>query len=253
MSEPQRVDYGVDAPGVIRNLVLAGVAGLAVWASVWLHLWSGEIILNVAGTGFGVGIACIAMSLWMLWDSKIGKVRSRERLLDRITWTGSEQVLDVGCGRGLMLIGAARRLQSGMATGIDVWQSEDLSGNHADAVLENVRRSGLSQNVRVETADMRRLPFAAGSFDVIVSRAAIHNLYQPGERAQALSEIVRVLKPGGHVLIDDIRHIGEYAAIFSHAGCRDVRRYGSPIAAFFLAVLTFGSLCPGSLVVTKNS
>jgi arsenite methyltransferase len=253
MSEPQKVDYGVDAPGVIRNLVLVGVAGLAVWASVWLHLWSGEIILNVAGTGLGAGSACLAMSLWMLWDSKNGKLRSRERLLDRITWAGTEQVLDVGCGRGLMLIGAARRLGSGTATGIDVWQSEDLSGNHADAVLENIRRSCLTQNVRVETADMRRMPFAAESFDVIVSRAAIHNLYQPADRAQALSEIVRVLKPGGHVLIDDIRHIGEYAALFSRAGCRDVRRYGSPVAAALLAVLTFGSLCPGTLVVRKNS
>jgi arsenite methyltransferase len=253
MSELQEVDYGVDAPGVIRNLVLAGVAGLVVWASVRLHLWSGEIILNVAGTGFGAGCACLAMSAWMLWDSKIGKLRSRERLLDRITWTGTEQVLDVGCGRGLMLIGAARRLSSGTATGIDVWQSEDLSGNHADAVLENVRRSGLTQQVRVQTADMRRMPFAEGSFDVIVSRAAIHNLYQPAERAQALCEIARVLKPGGHVLIDDIRHIGEYAALFSRVGCRDVRRYGSPVVAALLAVLTFGSLCPGTLVVRKNS
>jgi arsenite methyltransferase len=253
MSKPHSVDYGIDAPGVIRNLLLAGAAGLAVWATVELHWWSGEIILNVAGTGCGIGATCIAMSLWMLWDSKIGKVRSRERLLERITWTGTEQVLDVGCGRGLMLIGAALRLKSGTATGIDVWQSEDLSGNRADAVLENARRAGVTQLVRVETADMRRMPFASESFDVIVSRAAIHNLYQPGERAQALSEILRVLKPGGHVLIDDIRHIGEYAAIFSRGGRTDVRRYGSPIAAAFLAVLTFGSLCPGSLVVRKNS
>jgi ubiquinone/menaquinone biosynthesis C-methylase UbiE len=253
MSEPQKVDYGVDAPGVVRNLVLIGAAGLAVWASVWLHLWSGEIILNVAGTGLGAGILCIVMSLWMLWDSKIGKLRSRERLLDRISWTGAEQVLDVGCGRGLMLIGAARRLRNGTATGIDVWQSEDLSGNRADALLENVRRSGLTQHIHVETADMRRMPFAAESFDVIVSRAAIHNLYQPAERAQALSEIIRVLKPGGYVLIDDIRHIGEYAANFTRAGCGDVRRYGSPVTAALLAVLTFGSLCPGNLVVRKNS
>jgi arsenite methyltransferase len=253
MSEPQRVDYGVDAPGVIRNLVLAGIAGLIVWATVSLHLWSGVIILNVAGTGFGVGIACIAMSLWMLWDSKIGKLRSRERLLDRITWTGTEQVLDVGCGRGLMLIGAAQRLRSGTATGIDVWQSEDLSGNRADAVLENARHAGVASKVRVETADMRRMPFTAEYFDVIVSRAAIHNLYQPAERAQALNEIMRVLKPGGHVLIDDIRHIGEYASAFSRAGCPDIRRFGSRITAVFLGLLTFGSLRPGSLVVRKKT
>jgi arsenite methyltransferase len=252
MKQTQSVDYGVDAPGVIRNLLLFGAAGLIAWGTVFLHLWSGDIILNVAGTGLGAGSICLAMALWMLWDSKIGKVRSRERLLDRISWTGAEQVLDVGCGRGLMLVGAALRLRSGTATGIDVWQSEDLSGNRANAALENAGHAGVTQRVRVETADMRRMPFAAESFDVIVSRAAIHNLYQAGERALALSEIARVLKPGGHALIDDIRHIGEYADAFARAGCPEVHRFGSRVAAFFLALLTFGSLCPGSLVVRKG-
>ena len=252
MSKNKQIDYGIDAPGVIRNLLLFGAAGLIAWTTVFLHLWSGDITVNVAGTGLGAGSICLAMSLWMLWDSKIGKMHSRERLLDRISWTGAEQVLDVGCGRGLMLVGAALRLRSGIATGIDVWQSEDLSGNRADAALENAAHAGLAQRVKVETADMRRMPFASESFDVIVSRAAIHNLYQPGERAQALKEIVRVLKPGGHALIDDIRHIGEYADAFARAGCADVRRSGSRIAATFLALLTFGSLCPGSLVVRKG-
>ena len=45
-----------------------------------------------------------------------------------IRWhlTGDEKVLDVGCGRGLLLIGAAKRLKSGKATGIDVWDASVL-------------------------------------------------------------------------------------------------------------------------------
>jgi len=43
-----------------------------------------------------------------LVEQGVGKVRERERLLDTLTWRGDEQVLDLGCGRGLMLIGAAR-------------------------------------------------------------------------------------------------------------------------------------------------
>jgi len=38
-------------------------------------------------------------------------------------------VLDVGCGRGLLLIGAARRLTTGKAVGVDIWQAEDRVGN----------------------------------------------------------------------------------------------------------------------------
>ena len=262
MTSPKRADYGIDAPGVVRNLLLVGVACLLVWLSVTLHWWSGkiplpipgqEVILDLTGTGLVLGVICFAMAAWMLWDSKVGKYRGREQLLDRITWRGDEQVLDVGCGRGLLLIGAARRLTSGTATGIDIWQSEDLSGNRRQATLDNAAYEGVSERVKVESANMRQMPFAPESFDVVVSRAAIHNLYQADDRLQALQEIVRVLKKGGYALIDDIRHIDQYAAAFARLGCSDIQRHGSRFAAFLLMLLTWGSLRPGVLVVRKDS
>jgi SAM-dependent methyltransferase len=261
VTSPKRADYGIDAPKVVRNLLLAAVAGLLVWLSASVGLWSGNIPLPVPGqtvilslkdTGLGIGILCLAMAAWMLWDSKVGKLRSSEQLLDRISWRGDEQVLDVGCGRGLLLIGAARRLSSGMATGIDIWQSEDLSGNRKQATLDNAVREGVGERVKVESANMRRMPFAPETFDVIVSRAAIHNLYQGDDRLQALQEIVRVLKKGGYALIDDIRHIDQYATAFRRLGCSDVRRYGSRVQAFILMLITWGSLRPGVLVVRKD-
>jgi ubiquinone/menaquinone biosynthesis C-methylase UbiE len=192
------------------------------------------------------------MGSWMLWDSKIGKVRSRERLLQKINWTGREQVLDVGCGRGLMLIGAARRLTSGKATGIDIWQAEDLSGNRPEAALENARREGVEDRVAVQTADMRQMPFSDNSFDVVVSRAVIHNLYKANDRARAIAEIARVLKPGGQALIEDIRHHRRYASIFAQNGCPDVRRTRSLIVYVLCMIITFGSLRPATLVVRKS-
>src|SRR5262249_19076610 len=148
---------------------------------------------------------------YMYFASRTGKLAERDRLLDAIEWTGHEYVLDVGCGRGLLLIGAAKKLQDGRAVGIDVWNVEDLSGNRADVVLRNAELEGVRDRVNVQTADMRRLPFAAGIFDVIVSRAAIHNLYSGADRAVAIREIARVLKPGGQSVIADIRHHREYA------------------------------------------
>jgi arsenite methyltransferase len=261
VTAPNRADYGIDAPGVVRNLLLAGAAGLLLWSSVAIHLWSGniplpipgqEVSLSLAGTGLVLGILCLAMAAWMLWDSKIGKLRSAERLLNHISWRGDEQVLDVGCGRGLLVISAARRLTSGTATGIDIWQSEDLSGNRRQATLNNVALEGVSERVKIESANMRRMPFAPESFDVVVSRAAIHNLYQSDDRMQALQEIARVLKKGGYALIDDIRHIDQYATAFAHLGCSDVKRYGSRIEAFVLMLITWGALRPGVLVVRKD-
>jgi SAM-dependent methyltransferase len=261
MTAPERADYGIDAPGVVRNLLLIGTAGLLLWSSVMAGLWSGSIplpipgqtvTLELKGTGLILGIVCLAMAAWMLWDSKVGKLRSSERLLDRIRWRGDEQVLDVGCGRGLLLIAAARRLTSGTATGIDIWQSEDLSDNRRQATVDNARREGLSERIKIESANMRRMPFAPESFDVVVSRAAIHNLYQAEDRLQALQEIVRVLKKGGYALIDDIRHIDQYAAALARLGCSDIQRHGSRIEAFLLMLLTWGSLRPGVLVVRKD-
>ncbi|MBV9926609.1 MAG: class I SAM-dependent methyltransferase [Acidobacteria bacterium] len=203
--------------------------------------------------GLGCGVGFTLMGVWMLWDSKVGKVRSRERLLQRVTWTGEEQVLDVGCGRGLLLIGAAKRLTTGRAVGIDLWQAEDLSGNRPEATLENARREGVADRVEVRTGDMRGMPFGDNTFDVVVSRAAVHNLYDAAARAQAIGEIARVLKPGGRALIEDIRHLREYETVFSENGCADVRRVGSLMVSVLLMLITFGSLRPGALVVRKSA
>ena len=261
-SQQERPDYGIDAPGVVRKLFLFGTVGLLVWASAAFGLWSGRLEIQaggvlvtfpLAGPGLGSGIACLLIGSWMLWDSKAGKILGRERLLGRLSWNGDEQVLDVGCGRGLMLIGAARRLTTGKATGIDAWQKEDLSGNSPESALENARREGVADRVEVKTADMRRLPFADNSFDVVVSRAAIHNLYQPDERAQAIREIARVLKPGGQAVIDDIRHLHEYTAVFSQHGCSEIERIGSPLVSALLMIVTLGSLRPATLLVRKSA
>jgi arsenite methyltransferase len=252
-----RADYGLDAPGVVRNLALVAVVGLLVFASIASGVWPGRIplggnvVLEVSPMALAIGLCCGAMALYMVWSSKRGKTTEREKLLDRLAWKGSERVLDVGCGRGLMLIGAAKRLTTGSAVGIDIWQSEDLSGNRPEATLENAKLEGVRDRVRVETADMRQLPFADASFDVIVSKAAIHNLYARPERAKALEEIARVLAPGGQLLIDDIRHLNEYEAVLRARNLTDVRRFGSRLLEAFLALLTWGSLRPGILTARK--
>jgi arsenite methyltransferase len=252
-----RADYGLDAPGVVRNLALVGGAGVATFASIAAGLWPGKVplgggvVLEVASMALAVGLACAGMALYMTWSSKFGKVAERERLLDRLALTGTERVLDVGCGRGLMLIGAARLLTSGSATGVDIWQAEDLSGNRPEATLENARREGVEARVHVQTADMRALPFADASFDVIVSKAALHNLYARADRAKALAEMVRVLTPGGWVLIDDIRHVREYEGELRTRQLTDVRRLGNPLLEVFLAMLTWGSLRPGVVTGRK--
>jgi SAM-dependent methyltransferase len=254
-------DYGVDAPRVVRNLTAVAVLGLLLQISARLGWWSAILAIPVGGTrlvfplasmGFWAGGGCVAMAIWMVWSSKVGKIREREQLLSKIAWTGREHVLDVGCGRGLMLIGAAKRLTTGKATGIDLWQTQDLSGNRPEATRANIECEGVADKAEVLTSDMRTLPFTDASFDVVVSRAAIHNLYAAVDRAKTITELARVLKPGGRALIDDIRHHDEYLSTFAANGCAGAR-IGSPIMRAFLALVTMGSLRPDVIVVTKTA
>ena len=105
--------------------------------------------------------------------------------------------MDVGCGRGLLLNAAARRLTPGKAIGIDLWQSVDQSGNRPEATLANARLEGVAGLVEVKTGDMRELPFEDRTIDLVVSSLAIHNIPDPADRAKAVQEIARVLKPKG--------------------------------------------------------
>jgi len=250
-------DYGLDAPGAVRNLFILAGAGLLAWLTFKAHLWSGVLALGplrfeLGRMGLSAGLAGGVMGAWMVWDSKVGKVRERERLLDLLAWTGREGVLDVGCGRGLMLVGAAKRLTTGSAAGIDLWQKEDLSGNRPEATLENARLAGVAERVEVHTADMRKIPFPDGAFDTVLSMNAIHNVYKAPDRAAALAEIARVLKPGGTALIVDIRHIREYAAALRKGGCTDVRNASADFGTIVLRIITLGLVWPGTLIARKD-
>lgn len=246
---------------MIRNLAVIGGVLLAVAAGVALGFVP-RVVGLVPGVDTGVSIATLPTSLgaglalcgtaaWMYFGAK-GKVKERDRLLDRIAWKGDERVLDVGCGRGLILVGAAKRLTTGKAVGVDIWQAEDLSGNRPEVPLKNAALEGVGDRVAVQTADMRKLPFPDASFDVVVSRAAIHNVYSADGREAAIREIARVMRPGAQAAIDDIRHHREYTRTFKASGCADVRLVGSPIVAAMAAVLTFGSLRPNTMLVRKD-
>lgn len=246
-----RPDYGIDAPGAVRNLLIVGSVALLVRVLAYCGLLpQNPLTRRTAPT---VAVFFLGMGSYMFYSSKFGKIREREQLLDLISWRGDETVLDVGCGLGVMLIGAAKRLTTGRAAGIDIWQTEDLSGNRPDGAVENARREGVAERVTIVTADMRQIPFPDGHFDVIVSNAAIHNVYKADERATAVREIARVLKPGGACILTDVRHEAQYASVLRENGVSDQQRRDADISSIFFAILTLGTVRPFVLVGRKPS
>jgi arsenite methyltransferase len=218
----RKADYGIDAPGVIRNLFV--VAGLLLAALVLapssigpFRVGGASLTLGLRGMFAGGAISCLLGGALMILYAEVGKFRHRDRMLAMIPWTGAENVLDVGTGRGLLAIGAAKRLTTGRVVGIDIWNASDLTGNTADSFLQNAELEGVAERVEVRNADARRMPFPDGSFDVVLSNVCLHNIAGAKGRAEACREIGRVLRPGGVALVSDFRETALYAAAFREA------------------------------------
>ena len=228
-------DYGVDAPAVMRNLFLSGALCLLIGflAPPVIHL--GPVLLT-SRSFYWPAATLIGSGLLFLLYVKFGKFRHRDFMLSLHAWRGDEQVLDVGCGRGLLLAGAARRLASlpgaGHATGIDVWSNVDMGGNSAAATQQNLELEGVSSRCTLLSQPAQDMSFPDAAFDVILSNLCIHNIYDAPTRQRALAQIVRVLKPGGIALISDYKLTGEYAGAFREAGAVVERRRGSFLTTF---------------------
>lgn len=227
-----KTDYGVDAPAVMRNLFVIGVACVlgAMFLPHSVKLGQTAILLTPMLSWTG-GFLLVEGCLFLLYV-KYGKFRHRDFMLRMHAWRGDERVLDVGCGRGLLLAGAAKRLLTGHATGIDIWSNVDMGGNSVAETTRNLEIEGVASRCTLVSAGAQEMPFEDASFDLILSNLCVHNIYDKPTRLKALAEIARVLKPGGQALISDYKRTGEYAKEFERLGL-DVRmKRGSWLTTF---------------------
>ncbi|MEW9550102.1 class I SAM-dependent methyltransferase [Nonomuraea sp. NPDC050783] len=221
--------YGFDAPGALIGLLLGAIALMALAAV------SFALDIVAAGMAFLAGaLYTLASAASYLYTTRRGKFAVWAEELRRLG--GDERLLDLGCGRGAVLLMAAERLPRGRATGIDLWRSKDQSGNDEATARANAEAEGVSERVELVTGDLRDLPFGEAAFDVVVSSLAVHNIPDAEGRAQAVREAHRVLRPGGLLLIADFQHTPAYEETLRGLGVVDVRRrdagwrfwYGGP-------------------------
>jgi arsenite methyltransferase len=229
----RRGNYGYDAPYV---LLMFGFFSLACGLSVLIFGWLGQ---RRAAITLAIYFAFFfANTISFFHTTRRGKFFEWNRILDSLRLHGDEAVLDMGCGRGAVLTAVARRLTTGRVTGVDVWVTKDQSGNARDVTLRNASLEGVQDRVQVETADMRDLPFPDATFDLVVSSLAIHNIPSTADRMKAIAEGFRVLKPGGRMVIADIRATAMYAEALRTLGAVNVQRrrlgwrfwWGNPFA-----------------------
>jgi ubiquinone/menaquinone biosynthesis C-methylase UbiE len=109
--------------------------------------------------------------------------------LARLQLGPADRLLDVGCGTGALLERLTMRHPAAQLTGVDP----------VPEMLAAARRR-LPPEVVLQEGWAERLPFASESFDVVVSANVFHYVREP---AAALSEMGRVLRPGGRLVLTD--------------------------------------------------
>src|SRR2546423_10950750 len=189
----RRGSYGIDAP-----FIDAFLAGLVVLYLV-LAIVTGRVVFWL------VVPFLLAVEAWHLYFTLRGKFVVWAELLDRLRLRGDERILDLGCGRGAVLLMAAQHLTTGRAVGVDLWRKVDQSGNSAEATRRNAVAEGVADRVELHTGDLRALPFEDNGFDVVLSNFAIHNINGRAGREKAISEGGRGLGPGRRLVMADVR------------------------------------------------
>ena len=249
--EPEETpDYGLDVPKLAKGTAVFGVLSSAIVIAhvvgfistgMFLTLRSltdlplGELIMLTALSV--LGILALLVSGFIFWSSKRGKFHMRDRVMAGLKLRGDEQVLDVGCGNGLLLIGAAQKLTTGTAVGVDIFAENLESHNSRDSVLHNARLAGVANRVEVHHADARELPFEDGRFDVVTSSLMLHHLNNADQKT-AVRQMLRVLKPGGKLVIVEVAFAGRLQKLMARLGGTAVNRVplGLPVYKQIVAI-----------------
>jgi len=107
-----------------------------------------------------------------------------------------------------------------------------MAANSALATERNLELEGVRQLCTLVSKGAQEMPFADGSFDLVVSNLCLHNIYDRGTRRRAVEQIARVLRPGGVALISDYKLTREYARQLHELGLSVSKRRGSFLTTF---------------------
>ena len=118
--------------------------------------------------------------------------------VSKIITTGNETVLDVGAGSGFYSLRIAKKLRSGLVICLD------LSKEMLVHLEKKALKKGLTGRIKILQSPAGSMELADGSVDLVVSNAVFHELSEP---ELAMKEMVRVLKTGGWIIINDFRNI----------------------------------------------
>lgn len=175
--------------GLAVGALIAVSTAIAIQVTV-PHWWPVAFLVLLLGAAFFVG------------NSIMRSFRSRDHIvLPMVDLLRSDQdmVLDAGCGAGRTTIALSRVLRNGRVVAVDRFDADYIEDGGRGLLERNLHAAGLTERVKIETADLTALPFDNASFDSAVSTNVFDHLGR--QKEQALREAFRVIKPGGRFLM----------------------------------------------------
>ena len=123
---------------------------------------------------------------------------AHEALLEELAPKKGMQVLDIGSGTGETVLAIAEKVgPTGKAVGVDL-TPEGIASSR-----EKAKQRKLDKVAEFHQTNATKLPFPNGSFDAVISECVVNLI---PDKQKSLNEKVRVLKPGGRVIMHDVVH-----------------------------------------------
>jgi len=123
----------------------------------------------------------------------MGGLKTTEELIELCHIEEGKYVLEVGCGVGITACYIAKKIGS-RVVGVDICQ------RMVDRSVERAKREGVEDRVEFRVADAQSLPFEDALFEVVIGEFVTAF---PKDKERAVSEYVRVTKPGGYVGLNE--------------------------------------------------
>lgn len=182
------------------------------WPIAWGHLLPFALFggLVVAGIRFGwrrwpvwaFGLLALWAAAGLVITHLVIRINLPQPLAtERFLASGSGRVVDIGAGSGRATLGLLLARPNVTVTAVDIYEGYyGIDDNTPQRLMENARIAGVAGRVEATVGDARRLPLASETYDGAISVAAIDHLPR-ADIPLALTEAVRVIKPGGDFLL----------------------------------------------------
>ena len=225
MPKTRPLGYGIDSPLTLTGLMAGGVASAVTGYLFYVLSSSPRLAVLRFATGafllfFGALLLVLGASLF--FTSSLARHREARGMIRDLLLGGNELVLDVECGRGHFAVPAAKRLGTGAVVGLDTWNPRRVTGNSPWSLSANALAEGVSDRLRAVKGSPSLMPFADSTFDVAATclgfpRAGRH------EVDGVVSEMARVLKPGGRLAVLFTGYGRTSPGLFESLGLTEVR------------------------------